>query len=1007
MDVIATYKQICEDLEYKEGLVENFDQVSSPLQRYLFSEAKRLIVDFDALYFSGDVPVIYFKRMTEFDEDEIKSLHKKIWNQNRIPLLYVITPGTLRIYDCFQIPASPERCDELDSEDRLIKHFQIAARILEEFESFSKPQIDSGVFWDLQEGRHFHADRRVDYRLLENLRVARDKLYARGRGLDYPTIHRLLGRSIFVMYLEDRNILKDEYYARFLSNAVSYPDILEDHEATYALFKQLESKFNGDLFPVAPQERSTVSKSHLGIIRNLFKGTNLSTGQRALWRPWDFSIIPIELISSIYEEFLHKEEGQNRVSEIGAYYTPHPLVEFILNEVLPWPSDKDNTWRLKILDPACGSGVFLVEAFRRLVERWKSSFGKEKIPSEELISILKKYIYGVDLSPDAIGVAAFSLYLALSDYLETKEIWEGFKFPHLVYKPDNPVGDGKNLFPMDTIPIADENTESIVPFGGVDYDIIVGNPPWKRDGLPEHISDYCRQRGFAQEMAQAFLWRVRDFAAEGKIALMAPSKTLVNVERNDRNFRRKLFTQNDVEAVINLSALEDVFPSAAWSASIFIYSPKMPDEPRSTVLYCTPKPKASDRVLPGIIVDSSEIQFLPIEKCATSDIIWKVALWATQRDFELIQRLQKGNTLEYLNDKERGWYWARGLQKPGEGDKESEELAKLPLIPTECVGRYWLDKDELEIIGEKNFDRIGPHEEIYYAPHILLKRGPSKGKLCAVFADFDCAFKDAIYGIAKSGGGELLLKALTAYFNSSFAAYFLFLTAAQWGIERPRISKTKISDLPDVVSCMSKDTLEALAAKTEEIQNLVFAGKSETDPEVLALQNETNGIIYNVLGLSVHERILVNDVLEYVIGFFSNGDVSKAYDPVNSDELGSYASTFCQSVNSILQFGNLRASAEVYTGEAPLRLVSVHFVESQNVGAIEERQASDRLREVLRGLSQETQVKYAENIYFRRNVKLYERNTLHIVKPNEKRFWTRSVALQDADEVLAEGIRGN
>ena len=334
-------------------------------------------------------------------------------------------------------------------------------------------------------------------------------------------------------------------------------------------------------------------------------------------------------------------------------------------------------------------------------------------------------------------------------------------------------------------------------------------------------------------------------------------------------------------------------------------------------------------------------------------------------------------------------------------------MAELPMVPTTSVGRYWLNRDRLEIIGRKYFYRIGKYEEIYYAPHLLLKRGPSKGRPCAVFADFDCAFKEAIYGIAAEGNRESHLKALTAYFNSSFVAYFLFLTAAQWGIERPRISKTKISDLPGVVFGMSEDTLQDLATKTEEIQELTFAGVSETDSRIRALQDEVDNIIYDILDLSDAERILIDDVLEYVIGFFSNGDTSKAYKPVVPNELINYAETFCQTVNSILQFGHLRASAEVYAGEAPLRLVSVHFNTLQNVETIEVQQTSEQLREVLKDLEKRTQAEYAENLYFRRNVKLYEAETLHIVKPDEKRFWTRSMALRDADEVLAEGIRGN
>jgi hypothetical protein len=65
------YRKICSVLGYGNGLIEQEKQALSPVQRYLFSEAKRLITDIDALYFSGDVPIAYFKLLSDFDEKKI------------------------------------------------------------------------------------------------------------------------------------------------------------------------------------------------------------------------------------------------------------------------------------------------------------------------------------------------------------------------------------------------------------------------------------------------------------------------------------------------------------------------------------------------------------------------------------------------------------------------------------------------------------------------------------------------------------------------------------------------------------------------------------------------------------------------------------------------------------------------------------------------------------------------------------------------------------------------
>ena len=86
----------------------------------------------------------------------------------------------------------------------------------------------------------------------------------------------------------------------------------------------------------------------------------MSSGQRALFDIYDFSIIPVEFISNVYEDFIGKEQQ----AEKGAYYTPKFLVDYILKETVEKHLEKNPT--CKVLDPACGSGIFLVQALRLL-----------------------------------------------------------------------------------------------------------------------------------------------------------------------------------------------------------------------------------------------------------------------------------------------------------------------------------------------------------------------------------------------------------------------------------------------------------------------------------------------------------------------------------------------------------------------------------------------------------------------------------------------------------------
>ena len=1003
LDQTEAYKKVCSELGYSSGVIENAEQAHSPMQKHLFSEAKQLIRKIDALYFSGDVPIAYFKLLSDFDEREIIELHRRVWNQNRVPLLYVVTPSELKIYNCFEEPANPEKEEELDTPKRLIRKIKLAADILKDLKNFSREQIDSGAFWKSEIGRYFRSDKRVDQSLLKNLKITRKKLHK--QGLDYPVIHSLLGRSIFILYLEDRGAInKDKYYG----SATTYFDVLEDPDATYRLFKKLEERFNGDLFPVTRKEQDAVEKKHLECVRELFYGTQMDTGQQPLWRCYDFGVIPIELISAIYEEFLHTEKEKGYPSEKGAYYTPHALVEFILNEVLPWPSERDHRYDLSILDPACGSGIFLVEAFRRLVARWKFSYKKKNIPISELEYILTNRIHGVDINEDAISVAAFSLYLAFMDYLEPKTIWEQIRFPYLVYRSDDPDKYGKNLFPMDIFKAG--------PFEKKDYDIVVGNPPWKRNGLLEHISNYLSSKSFAQEMAQAFLWRARDFSSNGKIALLATSKILFNNETPDRNFRRRFFGENYVETVVNFSALRrtkakmgrKLFVSAVGPATIFFYRTNEPETPRSTILYCTPKPTRADNALPGITIEASEIKFLPIAKCSTSNNIWKVAMWGTQRDLEIIEELQKYDNLgAHLGSCKSNLSWkkARGFQTSPNPNKNklNNQLSNMPFIDAKDITRFWINPDKITRVEPNAFSRFGCMG-IYFGPHILIKKGQSNKKFCAAFTEHDCAFRDAITGLSGPSDESALMKAITAYLNSSFSSYFLFMTTSSWGVERESVYPTEVFQLPDLPFRFTDEQIDKLAGNVDAIAKLMADGLPETDARILKIVAEIDQIIYANLDLSESERFLIDDLLQYSLDFFQEGEKSKACDVVQTEDLQVYARTFCDAVNSILQFGELRASATVCSGDAPLRLVSIRFSRVKDEKTVNISYSTNGLKEALASLDRQNLQKYSESIYVRRNVKLYDRDTLHIIKPDEKRFWTRSMALRDADETLAEGL---
>ena len=637
----------------------------SPLKARIVEEVKMLDFGVDQIYFSGDFPSVYIKRVEQFDGRtllDLRRVHKNIWNQRRVPFLYVESSTEVRVYNCYERPMNTaDRSRSIDD----IQLLRADEEHLDELEKvFSQVSIDSGSFWNHEYAKRLDYRKRVDKTLINNLRETRRRLIE--QEVPVPIVHNLLLRSLFLLYLEDRKATNQKFYSQYSEGATSYFDILEDEniEAAYALYSRLEKSFNGNLSPVSLEERSIVRSSHLALIRDCFWDDNLVSDQNQInlfrWRIFDFSIISIELISEIYEEFLSIEQGEEATANEGAYYTPHVLVEFILNKSLPWADENNSKYDMKVIDPTCGSGVFLVESFNRLVNRWEYQHPGEKIDFQELLSLAQDNIFGIEKNPHAIKVAAFSIYLAILDKLDPKTLWQNNTFPYLIYDPDNQdqSSQGNNLFLMSSL--------SDGPFLDQEYDLVVGNPPFKRGGLNREVKEYLKNQGFAQEQVLAFVHRATQLCPDGKIALVTASKILFNTTTGYQEFREFLFNNLYVESIYNFSALRRVkqkyggnlFASAVGPACVIFYQTKLPQDSAKALLYCVPKTVIKDKVVDSIVINHTDIKYLPRSECKNPNTkIWKIAMWGTERDYNFIKKFSepKYKLIEFIIDKKEDW----------------------------------------------------------------------------------------------------------------------------------------------------------------------------------------------------------------------------------------------------------------------------------------------------------------------------------------------------------------
>jgi type I restriction-modification system DNA methylase subunit len=408
------------------------------------------------------------------------------------------------------------------------------------------------------------------------------------------------------------------------------------------------SIFKGDELYITEKENKTLKQLHLD------------------FKAYDFSYIPIETLSAIYEQFLHAQ-GQGKKD--GAIYTPEPVADYLLCEM---NSVKPLELGMKILDPCCGSGIFLVLVYRKLIEKAIENSVDGKIKPSELKDILTKHIFGVERNLEACYVAEFSLLLMILNYIETPELHknEDFKFPSL---------HNKNIFVCDFF-----DDLSIFWQLNKSFDWIIGNPPWKEikpkdteeDFARDWIKDNLKDRpATGNRISEAFTWRVMDLLnAGGLVGLLTPAMSLFNHE--SKKYRQKFFSYNQVFRVTNFANMAFVLFNGRIivPATTLIYGKALSENNKLYIHYYAPFVANQIANLPfgkkekqdtwSIVINENEIQtILNLDAKKGEAKIWNLALWGNYRDDKALAHIERllPITIEHLV-KEKNWDCYTGSQ---------------------------------------------------------------------------------------------------------------------------------------------------------------------------------------------------------------------------------------------------------------------------------------------------------------------------------------------------------
>lgn len=949
--------------------------------------------------------------------ETLRKLHILAWNFSRTPLLITIEPHRLRAFSC---------CEQPDREllDKTTLSAEITGAEYRTDQTFSLNEkattalhwlnISSGVF-QRRYPKRFDRRYAADNTLLENLNVVREKLHE--NELEFDLIHDLLARLIFIQFLFQRqdsngipalnaNYLKRLHQDNILSHHhQSLGDILNNHGDTYALFRYLNDRFNGDLFPGKSdseaereqewrKEMQKVQKKHLQLLRDFVLGEmKIGSGQLALWPLYSFDTIPLEFVSSIYEAFVTKRKG--------TVYTPVHLVDFVLDGVLPWDGTE---WDLKILDPACGSGIFLVRAFQRLAHRWKNANPDAAIGTKILKRLLTHNLTGVDIDPHAVRVASFSLYLAMCDELDPRHYWKQIRFPKL---------RDERLISADFF--SDETPGLQTEQDSESYDLVIGNPPWGKNQIKDVFKEFGSDA--ANKWSKKYNWPVsygdpgtmfvakalRLTKAEGVVSLLQPTQALLlNQSGPAVKQRHKLLTEHQVVEVANLSALRfGLFKKAVGPSSLITVRPKLLEQSYD-LSYIVVKPGSAADNDYRFVIDPYDVHELHSIEAVENPIIWTALTWGSPRDLALLGHLSQFPTIsgyELEGKLKTRWGVVRGNRKKKQQSIVGRRFFSDHDFPEDSF--LHLDAKHIPVNQDPETDAGASTDLLpFEPPQFLIKRSwrretgrfravrisnEQKGVLCS----------NSYVTISASDGDEEALDSACLVLNSRLATYRLLLTSAQFSNYRDTTNVSELLSVP----CPPPGTTS--------LQNLM--SYDDIDREV-----------YRAFGLKESEQALIDDLFEITLPYFKDGKNSIARRPTQrakqspDADLTVYLQWFLRVLNAT--FGNdspvcATLFEESSNQQLPIRLVAIHLDwpgrSSISVEPLDEGELSNKLIELYTHLSGEKS--NGPSCYRRvaRVFKTIDNNgktvpTIFIAKPDEKRYWTRSIAMRDADEVASE-----
>jgi len=944
----------------------------------------------------------YFFDSQDLTAEEVKKIHLRIWNENRADMYFL--PRREGFIDVFYSWTNPLK----QRDDLLITRLPLHVDDENLLHKIKKWRFDSGAFW-LEYGDHLKKNKNkkstVETELIRTLKGLRKQLeteYRRSNIEDVQeTIQALVDRTLFIKFLEDRHIINAFFYKHFFGDSMlNYKRLLKEKskKKVNKLFKEINDVFNNALFASPEIPADFLTDGILESLARTIEGYDFETGQFSLF-DFQFDIIPIEFIGHIYEVFLEEKQTKE-----GIFYTPEGLAKFIVDSVIAKEIGKT-------IDPSCGSGVFLVMAFRQLLKNTdiKASSTLELI--DKRCRLMAENIFGIEKTDIARRLTVFSLYLELFSGIEPVAIKETIKNQIETFGNcklfDTNFHD--NIVTADSLEVQD--TKQV--FTHKKFDFIIGNPPWKeiKDTDNEHKFWLQNQRLVAgKQMAQCFVIKIKGWMKqETRCGLVLNSSNFYN-EKADK-FQNYFFSTFTIESIYDLSGLKNIlFRSTNESSFIIIFNNQVTTGNR--IAYYPIEKNDFTEIFNRVFIKTGDVVLLPQPELADGELKLRDYLLGDQEDIrfldkfntpnwqkldDILARDKKGEPFArqgviFLSDKTVYNFFKIDKKEWSELPEEVKQKYKeqfknhfsspkpsngfnIPYLKPGNITRYKIVSIDCYMAKDRsNFER-GRDDELFSGERVLCFR---VGKyLKAVYTRKPSYCSPDIFVIKLVN--DKLYFFIQALLNSNLTDYYLFIRKRKrLGNSFPKINKNDLLSIP-----VPKNPDKDIIAEINRLSKTII----ETNNTDSSIDKKIQDLIYKLYGMNVLQRQRVED-------FFI--DEKKK---VDSPHIQQYCKRFAKIIKPFIRDG-ARIDFDYYIEKSlPVKFCGV--IVKFSAKSVNNHDTSPSIEKMTRFQIMETLGTITDfNILFLPKEKYYDKNHIYIIKDDKLASWSITKAVQDAREEI-------